>query len=161
MSIWNFAFGSHLSSRQLSKIIGEKPSSSIRAKLPGYRLTFWKVTEFPKESAILSAGGGSPVLVPDSTSQVFGVLYTISEDALLVLDTYEESWGYRRVRFRVESEKGGLVEAYAHNRIEQAEFMPPSNSFLEIMHEGLMEHGFSADVIKQVERAAHAESTGR
>lgn len=157
MSNWNFAFGSHLSTRQLSKIIGAKPSSSIRATLPGYRLTFWRVMQFPKESAGLASGGGSPVLIPDSTSKVFGVLYPISEDALRLLDAYEESWGYSRVRFRVESEKGELVEAYAHNRTEPLEFMPPTDRFLEIMHEGLREHRFSVDVVKQLDKAAQAE----
>ena len=97
------------------------------------------------------------MLIPDSTSKVFGVLYPLSEDALRVLDAYEGSWGYRRVRFRVESEKGGLVEAYAHNRTERVEFMPPSDGFLEIMREGLREHGFSVDVINQVEKAAQPE----
>jgi gamma-glutamylcyclotransferase (GGCT)/AIG2-like uncharacterized protein YtfP len=156
MSDWNFAFGSHLSTRQLSKIIGAKPSSSTRATLPGYRLTFWRVTQFPKEYGILTPGGGSPVLVPDASSKVYGVLYPVSEDVLRVLDVYEESWGYRRVRFQVESEKGWLVEAYAHNRTEPAEFMPPSDGFLDTMREGLKEHGFSIDVIKQVEKAAQA-----
>ncbi len=98
------------------------------------------------------------MLVPDSNSKVHGVLYSISEDALRVLDAYEESWGYRRVRFQVESENGGLVEAYAHNRTEQVEFEPPSDSFLEIMREGLEEHGFSVDDIKQVEKAAQGRT---
>lgn len=158
MHIWNFAYGSHLSTRQLSKIIGVKPPSSTRATLPNYRLTFWRVTQFPKEHAILASGGGSPVLVPDSTSKVYGVLYPISEDALRILDAYEGSWGYRRVRFQVESENKGLVEAYAHNRNEQVEFMPPSDGFLEVMREGLKEHEFSMDVIRQVEKAAQAST---
>jgi gamma-glutamylcyclotransferase (GGCT)/AIG2-like uncharacterized protein YtfP len=122
--------------------------------LPNYRLTFWRVTQFPQENAILTSGGGSPVLVPDPTSKVYGVLYSISEDALRVLDAYEGGWGYKRVEFQVESENQGLVEAYAHNRTEKVEFMPPSDGFLEVMREGLNEHGYSSDVIKQVEMAA-------
>ncbi len=158
MSVRNFAFGSHLSSRQLSNIIGVKPSSSERATLPNYRLTFWRVTQFPKEHAILTSGGGSPVLVSDTTSKVYGVLYSIPEDALHLLDAYEAGWGYKRVQFQVESENRELIQAYAHNRTEQVEFMPPSDGFLEIMREGLNEHGYSVDVIKQVERAAQAVS---
>ncbi len=87
--IWNFAFGSHLSKKQLGNIIGEKPKQFMRAVLPDYRLTFWKVVESPKTFADL-ATGGSPVLVPHSGSIIYGAVYLISEAQLRALDDYEK-----------------------------------------------------------------------
>ena len=153
MPVWNFGFGSHLSRKQLSKIIGREPEQFMRAVLPDYKLTFWKLLDSPKTFANL-ATGGSPALVLDKGSQVYGVVYLISEAQLVVLDKYEAEWGYQRVQFQVKTESGRSLLAYAHNRVESSEFLSPAEDFLKLMLSGLQEHRYPSEVVHQVREAA-------
>jgi gamma-glutamylcyclotransferase (GGCT)/AIG2-like uncharacterized protein YtfP len=149
---WNFAFGSHLSSKQFSKIVGP-PQDSRRATLYDYALTFWQATRFPAY-AIALASGGSPVLTPEKGATTHGVAYAISEKQLKILDEYEAEWDYERVTLSVEIEGKGLVSAAAHNRRSRARFARPSQDFLDLMVEGLKEHGYADSVIRDVRSAA-------
>lgn len=153
MPVWNFAFGSHLSKQQLSNIIGQAPKQFMRAILPDYCLTFWKLFDFPKTFSNL-ATGGSPALVPHKGSQVYGAVYLISEEQLAVLDKYEAEWGYERIQLQVKTEGGRSLLAYAHNRVKPGEFLPPAEDFLKLMITGLQEHGYPPEVVQGVRRAA-------
>ena len=157
MPVWNFAFGSHLSRKQLSHIIGKEPEQFMRAVLPDYKLTFWKLFDSPKTFANL-ATGGSPALVPDKGSQVYGVVYLISEEQLAVLDKYEAEWGYQRVQVQVKTDDGKSLAAYAHNRAQQGEFAPPAEEFLALMLTGLQEHEFPSEVVHQVRETTLSRS---
>jgi gamma-glutamylcyclotransferase (GGCT)/AIG2-like uncharacterized protein YtfP len=153
MSIWNFAFGSHLSRSQLGHIVKEEPKVAMRAVLPDYRLTFWKLLQTPKMFAHL-ATGGSPALVQQKNSQVYGVVYRIAEQQFEVLDAYEKEWGYELIEVHVKTEDGKIVSALAHNRTAPSKFLAPSEEFLKLMLTGLQEHGYSAQIIEAVRKTA-------
>jgi gamma-glutamylcyclotransferase (GGCT)/AIG2-like uncharacterized protein YtfP len=149
---WNFAFGSHLSSSRIAKIIGA-PQDSRRAALFDYALTFRKVASFPAGSSTL-ASGGSPVLVPKKGDKVYGAAYMISEEQLKILDEYEAEWGYDRVDFSIKIEGIGRVLAAAHNRTKKGMFVPPADEFLALMVEGLRGHGYPESVVREVKAIA-------
>lgn len=153
MPVWNFAFGSHLNKKQLSHIIGQAPAKFMRVVLPDHKLTFWKLFDSPKTFANL-ATGGSPALVPHQGSQVYGVVYLISEEQLVILDKYEAEWGYERVQLQVKTEGGRSLPAYAHNRVKPGAFLPPSEDFLKLMLTGLQEHGYPPEVVQGLRKAA-------
>jgi hypothetical protein len=156
LSIWNFAFGSHLNKQQLSRIIGKEPERSLRAKLPDYRLTFWKVVDFPKEFAYL-AGGGSPAFIPKKGDCVYGVLYFITEQQRRLLDEYEAKWDYEPIQLQVDAESVGKLRAYAHNRKKRMDFAPPSSEFLKLMLDGLRAYGYSDNIVHCVQSVAQRE----
>jgi gamma-glutamylcyclotransferase (GGCT)/AIG2-like uncharacterized protein YtfP len=153
MQVWNFAFGSHLNVRQLCRIIGKEPERSMRAVLPDHRLTFHRLVEYPKEYVQLAAGGG-PIVIPEKGHRVYGVAYSITVEQLDPLDEYEQAWGYQRVQLQVKTEDGGFLLAQAHNLVRHGEFAPPSSEFLNLMLEGLKEHGYPTGVIQEVKKAA-------
>jgi len=61
---------------------GVRPLSSKRAYLEGYRLVFNKLAKS-------GCGRGFANIVPDANSRVEGILYSVTEDALQILDQYE------------------------------------------------------------------------
>ena len=156
MPVRNFAFGSHLVKERMSKSIGAEPQKSLRATLSNYRLTFWKVNTYPEEFDRYATSGDFPVLVPANGNPVHGAAYMISEDQLAGLDKSEREFGYERAEFLVDIPEMGSVRAFAHNRNDNGEFYPPSQDFLEIMLQGLKEHGYSADIIEERKESARA-----
>jgi gamma-glutamylcyclotransferase (GGCT)/AIG2-like uncharacterized protein YtfP len=150
-NIWNFAFGSHLSKKQLAHIIGAEPTQFRRAVLPHHKLAFWKVVEAPQTFAEL-ATEGSPALVPQSNSTIYGVVYLISEAQLKLLDDYEREWGYGLIRVQAQLEDGKILDAYAHNRLTPAEALPPNKAFQKLMLDGLREHGYDEPIIGEVKK---------
>jgi len=153
MSVWNFAFGSHLSKKQLRRVIGREPRQAVRAVLPDHKLTFWGLAQFPEKHDVLALGG-TAVIIAEEGRRVYGAAYLISDQELRVLDEYESEWEYQRVQVQVRLESGELMPAHAHNRIGVGKFAPPSPSCLQLMLEGLKEHGYPTSVINEVREAA-------
>lgn len=154
MSVWNFAFGSHMVGERMTKAIGSEPQKSLQAILPDHRRTFWKANKFPMEAAELAAKGGFPVLMPARGQMVHGVAYLISNEQLEGLDKSEGQFGYKRIALHVDATGVGSIQAFAHNRPDSGEFLPPSPEFLDLMLQGLREHGYSAGIIGQVGESA-------
>jgi len=130
--IWYFAYGSNLNFSRLKKRIGEWKASH-KAILEGYRLTFRGFADIEEKD----------------NSRVYGAVYLINEDQLRKLDKYEGQ-KYKKIIVKVKvNEKE--IEAIAYYMKEKTKFKRPHPSYLNIILEGLRDHGYSEDIIKIVE----------
>lgn len=155
MYVWNFTFGSHLSSKQFSRIIGGPPLQALPATLSDHKLTFWPLTQYPEEFAHLATGGG-PALMPQPGGLIHGVAYQITEAQYDAADQYEQIWGYQPFKCQVIGQDGVPIDAMVHNLTEPGPHTPPADSFLNLMLEGLAEHGYEERIIEQVRQAAQS-----
>jgi len=155
MYVWNFTFGSHLSSKQYSDIISGDPIQALPAVLSDHRLTFWPITQYPESYAHLATGGG-PALIPEKGSLIYGVAYQVTQAQYDDADHYEQVWGYYPFKCQVIGQDGIPIDAMAHNLTEPGPHTPPADSFLGLMLEGLAEHGYEAHIIEGVRKAAQS-----
>ncbi|GBC75592.1 hypothetical protein HRbin06_00911 [archaeon HR06] len=131
--IWYFAYGSNLNLSRLKRRIGEWKESH-KAILEGYRLTF---------------RNGVADIEEKDNSRVYGAVYLITEDQLKRLDKYEGP-KYKKIMVKVKV-NGKEINAIAYYMREKAKFRKPHPSYLNIILEGLKDHGYSEDIIKIVE----------
>ncbi len=155
MYVWNFTFGSHLSSKQYRDIIGGDPIQALPAVLADHRLTFWPVTQYPEEYAHLATGGG-PALVQEQGRLIHGVAYQVTQAQYDAADQYEQVWGYLPFKCQVIGQDGIPIDALAHNLTVPGAHTPPAASFLGLMLEGLKEHGYEERIIEGVRQAAQS-----
>jgi gamma-glutamylcyclotransferase (GGCT)/AIG2-like uncharacterized protein YtfP len=120
-----FAYGSNMDLAQMQR---RCPDSRLigPAFLNGWRLTF------DKNSPLW--GGGIADIVKDENSQVWGLLYEVSEDDLKALDTYEGAPDfYRRVKVTVIDSEAASHKALAYEVVNKENFTPPSAEYLNII----------------------------
>ncbi len=134
--LWYFAYGSNLNLRRLKERIGEWRERK-RALLEGYRLSFRE---------------GVADIEEDKKGKVYGALYLISEEQLKKLDDYEGK-KYTKIKVKAKTEDGEVL-ALTYYMKEKKKFRRPNPLYLNIVLEGLMEQGYSDEVINQVKRIA-------
>jgi gamma-glutamylcyclotransferase (GGCT)/AIG2-like uncharacterized protein YtfP len=110
------------------------------ARLQGYRLAFSLESEF----WIWKGGVGD--IAKDTESEVWGLVYDLSESDLKLLDRYEEAPKiYRRISVRIETPEGKILpDAWAYEVINKKEFVAPSSAYLDIIKKAAEKHGFPA-----------------
>lgn len=143
---WYFAYGSNLSRARLRKRIGVW-TEEHKAILQGFRLTFAKGYE--------GHADGKANIKPDPSGEVKGVIYLVTENQLSKLDEYGGvSIGvYRREQVNVESE-GKLLSVITYVMVRELCQLKPSDDYLNLILEGLKEHGYGQEVIEEVRKIA-------
>ena len=106
-----------------------------KARLPDYRLAF------DKKSPGWNCGVAD--IVKKEGSEVWGLIYEVTEECLKKLDFYEGHPGfYRRFNVTVEDEGAEKVEALSYEVVDKEPFIPPSVRYLDIIKDAAREHDF-------------------
>lgn len=132
-----FAYGSNMDVAQMKE---RCPESRLigKASLAGYRLTFDKGSP--------SWGGGVADIVKDGNSQVWGLIYEVSEEDLKALDRYEGHPNfYRRVEITINDAQGKKQKAIAYEVVSKESFIPPSPRYLNIIKAAAKTYNFPKD----------------
>lgn len=145
MPIDYFAYGALMSPDHMRRVVRGWGSLS-RGVLRGYRLVF--------DSYSQAWRGGVAGLREDPGGEVYGVVYTLDEEQLGILDRYE-GVPYSRVRIKVSvAMEHGLTSAFTHISANPRSHVAPSRSYLSALIKGLRQAGYGEDIVRQAERAA-------
>jgi hypothetical protein len=146
-----FAYGSNLLVQRMRER-GAPFHSARPAVLRDHRLTFGKRARdgSGRANAVRSAGG-----------RVHGVLYELEREALESLTQFQG--GYDLVEVLVETVRlDGRLEVLPAKifmaRSDRTTDAPPSRSYLELILQGLEDHGLPAEAREAVRAAAHRPS---
>jgi gamma-glutamylcyclotransferase (GGCT)/AIG2-like uncharacterized protein YtfP len=118
---WYFAYGSNLDPDQKEARTG-RIREARKARVVGYQLAFNKLGR---------DGTGKANIVPDKTSEVWGVVYRCDPAGLQRMDHSEGIAGghYQRTRIFVQAESGEKLEAISRRRTSYGRhFCPPANT---------------------------------
>lgn len=142
-----FGYGSNIDMTSLATK-GVRPRSSVRARLPGWRLTFNVHHWFQR----LEGGVGNIVRTDDPSDEVRGVMHVCDEPDLAKLDAVESyGVGYDRIEVELETEDGP-AKALAYVGIESYldERCRPTQRYLNIIVRGAEAAGIDADYIAKL-----------
>jgi hypothetical protein len=119
--------------------------------LPGYRL------RFDKKST--DDGSGKANVAVHAASDVWGVLYVISDDDLEKLDKGEG--GYHRVQLRLRFADKTRTEAwvYVAKKPSNDPALSPYTWYARFLIEGAREHALPADYVEELERIATVQDS--
>ena len=138
-----FAYGSNLDVEQMkircpdSELVGE-------SVLNGYKLAF------TAESKMW--GGGVADIVVNNGSEVWGVLYKVSDNDLTNLDRYEGVPDlYNRINVVVAAKNGTKFEAVSYGIVDKQEFVQPSTAYLSIILKAAKKFKFPNRCVKFIE----------
>lgn len=136
-----FAYGSNMCSGRLRAYKVHPEGVGRSALLTGYRLLFNKPS---------TDGSGKANVEQHGESQVWGVLYSIPDADLAVLDDGEV--GYRRVQLRVSTPDGTQHQAWVYfaSQPSSAELRPYS-WYKRFLVEGAREHTLPPECIAVLE----------
>ena len=139
-----FAYGSNMASSQMAE---RCPGAVLlgTARLPGYRLAF--------DAWSNRRGGLVADVLPNPGSDVWGVLWRVTEEHAAALDRYEgvARGQYRRETVPVESAAGEAVEAFAYVICDPGEEGPTTEGYRALLLEGAREHGLPPAWVKAIE----------
>ena len=144
--VWYFAYGSNLSIPQMLGRVGEWQTSR-KAILKGWKLIF------NVDSKRWGKGAANIVETEDPNDIVYGGIYLIKKEKLCVLSTYE---GVLPKDVTVNSE-GKDVEAKTYIFRKDKKPIDPLKAYLQTIIDGLRQHGYNEDVVKQIYKAAKAQ----
>ena len=145
---WYFAYGSNLLVAQMEARTG-RIRQAVRSRLTGYCFAF----NNRDENGEIYAN-----IVPDLTSEVWGVVYLCDTEALLKMDQFEgvADGCYRRIPVTVENDSGEQIEATAYITGESFVGEPgkPSREYLVKIVSGARQHGLPERYIEMIEKLA-------
>ena len=114
-----------------------------KTHLNGYRLTF---NQYSKKRRC-----GVADIIKEDNSQVWGIIYELTDEDLGKLDRYEgHPKSYRRMVVRVNDEKGKIIEAITYEVVNKKSFIPPSDEYLYIIKKAAEEYDFPEDYKKSL-----------
>jgi len=146
METWYFAYGSNLKRYMLKERIGEWKEEQ-RAILKGFALSFAK--------GYRNHESGYANIKECSGSEVEGVAYLISEDQFRKLDYYEGvALGVYRRRLVGAVTEWKLLPVTIYEMNREVCSLRPSVDYLNLVIDGLREHGYDESTIKKVEAIA-------
>ena len=138
MQIKYFAYGSNLDLAQM-KI--RCPSSELISKgsLSGYRLTFNRYSS--------GWGGGVADVIQDQDSEVWGLVFKLSNSDLKRLDSYEGCYNdqtslYERWKAVINTPKGQISDVWVYTVVEKQKFVQPTLEYLQIIKDAAVRWGF-------------------
>ena len=138
-----FAYGSNMCSGRF-RAYGVSPEGAGQAAL----LVHHRV-RFNKRST--ADGSGKANVEPHQGSEVWGVLYTIPDGDVHILDDGEG--GYRRVQLPVQTTEGGDIDAWVYiaSRPDNDPTLRPYTWYKRFLVEGAKEYSLDADYIASLE----------
>ena len=138
MQIKYFAYGSNLDLAQM-KI--RCPSSELISKgsLSGYRLTFNRY----------SSGWGGVVadVIQGKDSEVWGLVFELSNSDLKRLDSYEGCYNdqtslYERWKAVINTPKGQISDVWVYTVVKKQKFVQPTLEYLQIIKDAAVRWNF-------------------
>jgi len=138
--VWYFAYGANMHDSAFRGRRGMRPSEWRVGRIAGFRLRF-NLDGSPK-------GRAAPANISaDAESEVWGVLYRITQRELVRLNASEGVPGgrYRPLWFSVEDGQGNLLNAIAYIADGNAVDGNPSRRYLTLLRDGARAHGLSED----------------
>ncbi len=149
---WYFAYGSNLCVEQKKERTGPIRAAR-RCRLPGYRLAFNKKG---------TSGEVYANIVPESTEEVWGVIYRCNPDTFRKMDCYEgvPAGHYHHRTVEVVTEGGEVLAAitYVAGRDHVCQESPPSDRYLNKILRGAKDHRLPANYIRSIEIRAGRRS---
>ena len=122
-----FAFGSNMSAQRMHERLGWSPSRS-GAILSDYEMIFNKHSNDGGKANIMSSPGNI----------VEGILYSVNEEDLLILDKFEgvSSKQYKRYEIEVRDNNKNSIPAVAYKALNTLEVSAPTEEYLNYILEG-------------------------
>ena len=122
-----FAFGSNMSAQRMHGRLGWSPSRS-GAILPDYEMVFNKH----------SNDGGKANIMYSPGDLVEGILYSVNEEDLLILDKYEgvAAQQYKRYDIEVLNNNKQPIAAVAYKALNTGKVYAPTEEYLNYILEG-------------------------
>ena len=154
MQLHYFAFGSNLSSARLLQRI---PRASIHgiARLEQHQLRWHK-------RGSDRSGKCDMVHSADPEHCVYGVVYRMTADEMLILDGHEgEGVGYRRAEIVVTALHGGSIDAFTYFALQTDELLQPYHWYKAHVLRGAEEHGLPADYVDAIRATASIDDLDR
>ncbi len=141
-----FAYGSNMASSQMAERCPGAVCLGI-ARLPDRRLAFDAWSD--------RRGGLVADAPPAPGSEVWGVLWEVTEAHAEALDRYEgvARGQYRRENVRAEAAGGETVDAFAYVICEPGADGPTTDAYRDLLLEGAREHGLPPEWIAAIEAA--------
>ena len=138
MAIKYFAYGSNLDLPQMKR---RCPSSKLISKgsLSGYRLTFNRFSS--------GWGGGVADVIQEQGSEVWGLVFEISDSDLERLDRYEGCYKeqtslYERWKAVIDIPNGQVCDVWVYTVVEKQKFVPPTSEYLQIIKDAAVKWNF-------------------
>jgi len=138
MAIKYFAYGSNLDLPQMKR---RCPSSKLISKgsLSGYRLTFNRFSS--------GWGGGVADVIQEQGSEVWGLVFEISDSDLERLDRYEGCYKeqtslYERWKAVIGTPDGQVCDVWVYTVVEKQKFVPPTSEYLQIIKDAAVKWNF-------------------
>ena len=138
MAIKYFAYGSNLDLPQMKR---RCPSSKLISKgsLSGYRLTFNRFSS--------GWGGGVADVIQEQDSEVWGLVFEISDSDLERLDRYEGYYKeqtslYERWKAVIDIPNGQVCDVWVYTVVEKQKFVPPTSEYLQIIKDAAVKWNF-------------------
>ena len=122
-----FAFGSNMSAQRMHERLGWSPSRS-GAILLDYEMVFNKHSNDGGKANIMSSPG----------NLVEGILYSVNEEDLFILDKYEgvAAKQYKRYDIEVRYNNKNSIAAVAYKALNTAKISAPTKEYLNYILEG-------------------------
>ena len=122
-----FAFGSNMSAQRMHERLGWSPSR-LGAILPDYEMIFNKSSNDGGKANIMSSPGNI----------VEGILYSVNEEDLLILDKFEgvSSKQYKRYEIEVMDKNKNYIPAVAYKALNTGKVYSPTEEYLNYILEG-------------------------
>ena len=122
-----FAFGSNMSAQRMHERLGWSPSRS-GAILLDYEMIFNKHSNDGGKANIMSSPGNI----------VEGILYSVNEEDLLILDNYEgvAAKQYKRHEIEVRSNNKNSITAVTYKALNTGKISAPTEEYLSYILEG-------------------------
>ena len=154
MRVNYFAFGSNLSSARLLERIPEASVHCV-ATLHSHRLRWHKKSQ--------DRSGKCDIEFTDRAEDyVYGVLYRMTHEEKLVLDSYEGAGiGYERRQVEVMALHGEVIEAFTYYALQIDRRRQPYHWYKEHVLRGAREHDFPPAYIEHIERTVAIDDHDR
>ena len=122
-----FAFGSNMSAQRMLERLGWSPSR-LGAILPDYEMIFNKHSNDGGKANIMSYPGNI----------VEGILYSVNEKDLLILDKYEgvAAKQYKRHEIEVRNNNKNSIKAVTYKAFNTGKVSAPTEEYLNYILEG-------------------------
>ena len=150
MAIKYFAYGSNLDLLQMKN---RCPSYKLITKgsLLDHRLTFNRYSE--------KWDGGVADVIQDEDSEVWGLIFEISDSDLVRLDHYEGYYKdkislYERRNAVIDTPNGQVDDGWVYTVVEKEKFVQPTLEYLQIIIDAAVRWDFPKDYQQAVELAS-------
>lgn len=149
--VWHFAYGANMHDSALRERRKMRPLEWRVGRVHGYRLRF-NLEGRPK-------GKAAPAnLALDSRAEVWGVLYAITRQDLLLLDASEGVPGrrYRHLWLDMEDADGHAIHAVTYVADGKEADGNPSLRYITLLREGAKAHGLPQHYLQFLNDVVHA-----